>query len=86
MNEEKDTLVLEFEDGTEEELEVVAVFEVGDKEYMALIPMEEPEDEEDVEVFFYRYVELNEDEFELEDVDDEEFEVVAKEFAEIMSH
>ena len=83
MNEERDTMVLEFDDGTSAELEILGVFEVNGKDYMALGSM--ADDGDDTEVYFYRYVELNDEEFELEDVSDEEFEMVEKEFIEIIA-
>lgn len=70
---EKDIITLEFEDGADVECEVVGVFAVEDKEYIALVSTESM-DEEESEVFIYRYKEVGDDEFEIEDItDDAEF-------------
>lgn len=70
---EKDIIALEFEDGVEVECEVVGVFEANGQEYIALVATDSA-DEEESEVFIYRYKEFGEDEFEIEDItDDAEF-------------
>ena len=77
---EKDTIVLEFEDAEAVECDVLGIFEEGGKEYIALVAVdtEENEDEES-EVFIYRYKEVGDDEFEMEDIeDDAEFEAAVK--------
>ncbi|MBE6037144.1 MAG: DUF1292 domain-containing protein [Clostridiales bacterium] len=80
-NDEADFLTLEFEDGVEVECEIMGVFDVEGKEYIALLPNDDTE-----EVYLYGYKELDNDEFELIDIeDDAEFEKVAKEFEAITS-
>ena len=77
---EEDFLTLEFDDGSEVECEILGIFEVGDKEYIALIPEKNEED-----VYLYGYVEYEDDTFELLDIeDDAEFERVAKEFDQLV--
>ena len=72
-------ITLEFDDGISVECEILGVFEVEGKEYIALLPEDGTED-----VFIYGYRELNEDEFEILDIeDDAEFEKVAAEFEKI---
>lgn len=79
MEQEKDFITLEFDDGIEVECEILGTYEVGDKEYIALAK------EDSEEVFIYRYVDLENDEFELEEIEDEEeFEKAAEEFNRIM--
>lgn len=79
-NEEMDIITLEFDDGESVECEPLGVFEVGGKEYAALVPLDE--DLEDV--YLYEYKEDG-DEFELIDIeDDEEFEKVVAEFENIL--
>lgn len=74
-----DFLTLEFDDGEEVECEIMGVFEVEGKEYIALIPNDGTDD-----VYIYGYKEVGEEEFELIDIDDdEEFQKVAKEFESI---
>ena len=38
--EEEDIITLEYDDGTEEECGVIGVFDVDDKDYIALNPLE----------------------------------------------
>lgn len=74
--EEAEFLTLEFDDGAEVECEIMGVFDVDGKEYIALIPEDGTDD-----VYIYGYKETEGDEFELIDIDDdEEFEKVVKEF------
>ena len=70
---EKDIITLEFEDGVEVECEIVGVFEMDGQEYIALVAVETMENDES-EVFIYRYKAVGEDEFEMDDItDDNEF-------------
>ena len=73
-------VTLEYDDGTEVETEVMGIFEVDGKEYIALIPDDDSDD-----VYLYGYAEMGDDEFELLDIeDDEEFDRVVKEFDALM--
>ncbi|MGP1441801.1 MAG: DUF1292 domain-containing protein [Anaerovoracaceae bacterium] len=74
--EEADFITLQFDGGEDIECEILGIFDVEDKEYIALLPDDDSED-----VYIYRYNELPDDEFELLDIeDDEEFEKVSEEF------
>lgn len=76
--EEEDTevITLEFDDGESVECEIMGVFEFEEKEYIALIPIDGSDD-----VYIYGYKEIDEEEFELIDItDDEEFNRVVEEF------
>lgn len=74
-----DYLTLEFDDGEEIECEIMGVFDVDGKEYIALIPNDGTDD-----VYIYGYKEVGDDEFELIDIDDDaEFQKVAKVFESI---
>lgn len=78
-DDDADFLTLEFDDGEEVECEIMGVFDVDGKEYIALIPNDGTDD-----VYIYGYKEIGEDEFELLDIDDDaEFEKVVKEFESI---
>lgn len=69
-------ITLEFDDGESVECEILGVFEFEDKEYIALIPADGSDD-----VYIYGYKEVDEEEFELIDIEDEkEFEKVVAEF------
>ena len=72
-----DFITLEFDDGQSQECEILGIFEVEGKEYIALLPTEEGSED----VYLYGYKEVGDDEFELIDIeDDAEFEKVSKEF------
>ena len=74
-------ITLEFEGGEEVEAEAMGIFEVDGNEYIALIPDDGSDD-----VYLYGYKELDEEEFELVDIEDEaEFEKVVAEFDALMA-
>jgi uncharacterized protein YrzB (UPF0473 family) len=74
--EDAEYITLEFDDGEEVECEIMGVFDVEGKEYIALIPIDGTDD-----IYIYGYKEVGEDEFELLDIDDDaEFEKAVKEF------
>lgn len=79
-NQEREFITLEFDDGIEEECEIMGVFEANGKEYIALIPDNGSED-----IYIYGYKEVGEDEYELVDIEnDEESEIASAEFDKIM--
>ena len=68
---------IEMEDGSEVECEVLAIFPVAGKQYIALID----KDNEDSDIWMYRFVPVGEEEFNIEDIeDDKEFEKVEDAF------
>lgn len=78
--EAEDFITLEFDDGTEVECSIMGVFEALGKEYIALVP-----DDESGDVYIYGYKEVNDEEFEIMDIeDDEEFKKVTAEFDKIV--
>jgi hypothetical protein len=78
--EEKMVVTLEYDDGTTVETEVLGIFEVDDKEYIALIPDDDSDD-----VYIYGYKELDDDSFDLIDIeDDKEFEKAVAEFEKLV--
>lgn len=73
---EAEVITLEFDDGVEIEADIMGIFAVADKEYIALIPHDDTDD-----VYLYGYKDITDEEFELTDIeDDAEFEKVAAEF------
>ena len=76
-------VTLEYDDGTVVETKVMGVFDVDDKEYIALIPDDGSDD-----VYLYGYAEIDDDdgeEFELIDIEDEdEFDRVVEAFDALM--
>lgn len=71
-------ITLDYEDGSSVECEIVGVFEVESKEYIALF------DEESEDIILYRYIEVDGENFELEDIPEEEFDAVSEVFEAIM--
>lgn len=71
-------ITLDYEDGSSVECEIVGVFEVEGKEYIALF------DEESEDIILYRYIEVDGENFELEDIPEEEFDAVSEVFEAIM--
>ena len=77
-DEEPVILNIVLEDGEELPCEVIGIFEVDDKEYIALLP------EDDDRVLLYIYSELGDDDVDLQNIeDDQEFEKVTEAFWEI---
>ncbi len=82
---EEATVSMTLEDGTELECDVVAIFPVDGKDYIALLPDKVIDGYEENEVFLYRYKELEGDDISLEPIDDEEeYEAVADAFDELL--
>ncbi|MDO4834683.1 MAG: DUF1292 domain-containing protein [Bacillota bacterium] len=76
--EEEDIITLEYDDGSEEECGIIGVFDVDDKDYIALNPLGTGE------VYIYGYKEYDED-FELiDDLSDEEFARATGEFEKLV--
>ena len=83
-NEEEMTVTLTLDDGSELECVVLTIFEAGDKEYIALLPLDGQE-AEDGEVYLYRYSEDENGTPDLENiVSDDEYEIVADAFDELL--
>ena len=80
IEEDNPVLHLELEDGTLMDCAVIAIFEAGSMTYIALVPVEELEnDAEDTALLLYRYIEDGDDpeSFELAEIQtDEEYELV----------
>ena len=74
--EELSIMHLVLDDDTELDCHVLGIFEVKDKEYIALVPQDEEE------VLLYEYKET-EDGVELDNIEDDEYELVAQTFDEI---
>jgi uncharacterized protein YrzB (UPF0473 family) len=82
--EEEMTVTLDLDDGTQVECVVLTIFEAGGRDYIALLPMDSAE-EEDGEVYLYRYVEDENGEPSLDNImDDAEYDVVAEAFDQLL--
>lgn len=78
---EPEYITLEFDDGKVMECEIMGIYELKGKEYIALLPDDGTDD-----VFIYGYKEINEEEFDLIDIeDDAEFEAAAEEFDKLVA-
>lgn len=81
VDEESPVLHLELEDGTIMDCAVISLFEVEDQEYIALVALEDLEnDEEESALLLYRYIESpDDDSFRLDNIeDDAEYEKVTE--------
>lgn len=86
--EEEMTVTLDLMDGTSVTCAIVTILTVKEQDYIVLLPLDENGENNDGEVWFYRYheneAEPNEDP-ELEFIeDDEEYEIVADAFDEYL--
>jgi uncharacterized protein YrzB (UPF0473 family) len=88
--EEEMTVEIELESGETVNCAVITILEVESQDYIVLLPLDENGDNEDGEVWFYRYSENPDDpneEPELEYIDDdEEYEKVADAFDEYLDN
>lgn len=77
------TVTLTLDNDEELECAVLTIFEAEGQEYIALLPLDEDGNNEDGQVFLYRYSETAEEEPQLENIeDDDEYERVADKFDE----
>ncbi|MCI9161872.1 MAG: DUF1292 domain-containing protein [Lachnospiraceae bacterium] len=84
MDQEEVTVTLTLDDGSQLECVVLTIFDAGEREYIALLPME-GELAEEGEVYLYRYSEDAEGNPNLENIeDDEEYDIVADAFDELL--
>ena len=83
LNEEEEMTVT-LDDDTEVECVVLTIFTAGERDYIALLPME-GEDSEEGEVYLYRYSETEDGTPVLDNIeDDDEYEIVADAFDEML--
>ena len=87
-NDEEMTVTLDLEDGSSVECAIVTILTVNNQDYIVLLPLEENGENEDGEVWFYRYSENENDPNEepvLDYIDDDnEYEAVADAFDEFL--
>ena len=81
---EQATVTLTLDNGEVLECAILTIYPVGDKQYIALLPLDENGENEDGEVFLYRYKEENGNPS-LENIeDDNEYEAAADAFDEML--
>lgn len=79
---EEVTVTLTLDNDEELECVVLTIYEAGEHEYIALLPIDEEGDNEEGDVFIYRYSEVD-GEPTLDNIeDDEEYEIAADAFDE----
>jgi len=86
-NEDEDIMVtVELDDGTDIECEIITIFDVGDQDYIVLLPVDlDGNPNAEGEVFLYRYFEDEDGNPSLETIeDDDEYEIVEDRFEELM--
>ena len=85
---EEMTVELELDDGTNVVCSIITILEVNNKDYIVLLPLDENGENEDGEVWFYRYSENPDDPNEEPILDliesDEEYEIVSEAFDEYL--
>ena len=80
---EEVTVTLTLDNDEELECAVLTIYSVHDKEYIALLPLDEEGENEEGEVYIYRYIETEDGEPTLENIeDDDEYEAAADAFDE----
>ena len=86
LDEEDMRVTLTMEDDSEVECQILTIFDVDDKDYIALLPLNESgEPNQDGDVFLYRFFEDEDGEPSLENIeDDDEYEMVADRFDELL--
>ncbi len=87
-NEDDDVVVtLNLDDGSEVTCEILTIFEVDDKDYIVLLPLDENgEPNAEGEVYIYKYFEDEEGTPSLDNIDsDEEYATVSARFEEILA-
>lgn len=77
------TVTLTLDNGEELECAVLTIYEVEGQEYIALLPLDEEGNNDEGQVFLYRFSEKSQGEPELENIeDDDEYERAADKFDE----
>lgn len=85
FNQHDATVTLTLDNDTTIECAVVTIYPAGDKEYIALLPLNEQGENEDGEVYLYRYSETDNGQPELSNIeDDAEYETAAEAFDELL--
>lgn len=86
-NDDTDILVtLDLDDGSQVECEILTIFTVDERDYIALLPLDDKgEPNEEGEVYIYRYSEDSDGNPNLENIaDDDEYEAVSDRFDELL--
>ena len=80
------TVTLTLDDGTVQECVILTIFQAGDKNYIALLPLDENGENEDGEVYLYRFEEVD-GQPSLSNIEsDDEYEAAADAFDDFMDN
>lgn len=89
-NDEEMTVTLDLEDGSSVTCSIVTILTVRERDYIVLLPLDADGENEDGEVWFYRYSENEENPNEEPELtyieDDEEYEIVSDSFDEYLDN
>lgn len=79
-------VTLNMDDGSDVECRILTIFDVGTQDYIALLPLDaDGNDNEEGEVFIYRYAEDTDGNPSLDNItSDEEYEAVSDRFDELL--
>ena len=76
FDDDAEYIMLQFDDSEDIECEILGIFDFEEKEYIALLPQDGSDD-----VYIYEYKEIDDEEFDLIDIEDDAlFERVAADF------
>lgn len=79
------TVTLTLDDDSTVECAIIGIFDAGEKEYIALLPLDENGQNEDGEVYLYRYTNVDGGTPQLENIEsDEEYEIAADGFDQML--
>lgn len=78
------TVTVNMDDGSVVECAILTIYEAGEHDYIALLPLNDDGEAETSEVYLYRYT-VTDDGPALENIDsDEEYEIAAEKFDEML--
>ncbi|MEI3220407.1 MAG: DUF1292 domain-containing protein [Lachnoclostridium sp.] len=79
------TVTLTLDNDETVECAILTIYEVDERKYIALLPLNDEGESEEGDVYLYRFIDTNPDEPELENIlDDDEYEAAADAFDEWM--
>lgn len=84
--EEQASVTLTLDDGTVVECAILTIYPVADKQYIALLPLNEEGENEEGEVFLYRFEEVDGEPTLTNIEDDDEYEAAADAFDEYLDN
>lgn len=83
LEDEFDQVTLTLEDGSEMTCDVIAIFPCGERDYIALLPENDP----DGDFLLYRFIDNGDGNYDLDDIgDDDEFDAASEAFDELMDN